>query len=371
MKNIILLFAAAAAFCSFCPADGYRVYGTVKGAHDGDTVKMVTYNGFMEKVLAKAVVKNGQYTFTGRQDTATMRYLTCSNGSQSLGFAQFVLENGDTRINLDSASYKYDIQGSKVNNDWCAFYNKEEQLAGESLELYKASKDNKLSKEEANKKLTQMEAKDAELKAFRLKFAKDNINNVAGAYVLAANGRDLDFKETERLVALIPDRVREPEVMELKEYVAAQRRTADNQPFTDFTMKTPEGKDLSISSVASTHKVTLIDFWASWCGPCRAEMPSVKADYAKYHDKGLEIVGVSLDNDGNAWRKAIKDLNLQWPQVSDLKGWNCAAAQIYGVRAIPATVLIKDGKIVARNLRGEELSRKLAELLDSGSQIPQ
>ena len=111
-------------------------------------------------------------------------------------------------------------------------------------------------------------------------------------------------------------------------------------------------------------KPAIIDLYADWCGPCRMEMPNVVAAYAKYKAKGFGIVGVSLDNDVESWKKAIKDLNITWPQMSDLKGWQCEGAALYGVRAIPATLLVsKDGTIVARDLRGEDLEAKLAELM--------
>jgi len=92
-------------------------------------------------------------------------------------------------------------------------------------------------------------------------------------------------------------------------------------------------------------------------------MPNVKAAYEKFHPQGFEIIGVSLDQDGEAWKQAIADLGMTWPQISDLKGWECKGAADYGVRAIPATVLIKDGKIVARDVRGEALAEKIEELL--------
>ena len=116
--------------------------------------------------------------------------------------------------------------------------------------------------------------------------------------------------------------------------------------------------------VLKSDRPVILDLWASWCGPCRREMPSVVEAYKTYQAKGLEVVGVSLDTDMAAWKKAITDLNITWPQMSDLKGWQNAGAALYGVRSIPATVLInQEGKIVARNLRGEELLTKLEELM--------
>ena len=106
------------------------------------------------------------------------------------------------------------------------------------------------------------------------------------------------------------------------------------------------------------------DFWASWCGPCRNEMPNVVAAYKEYNKKGFGIVGVSLDSDAEAWKKAIKDMGMTWDHMSDVKGWQCEGAALYGVNSIPATVLVaQDGTIIARNLRGEAIKEKLAELL--------
>ena len=120
-----------------------------------------------------------------------------------------------------------------------------------------------------------------------------------------------------------------------------------------------------MSDYAGKGKVVLVDFWASWCGPCRQEMPNVVKVYNQYKDKGFEIVGVSLDQTEEAWKKGIADLGITWPQMSDLKYWQCEAAAIYGVNAIPHTVLIdKDGTIIERNLRGEKLYERIAELLD-------
>ena len=131
----------------------------------------------------------------------------------------------------------------------------------------------------------------------------------------------------------------------------------------DIAMKTPEGELMKLSELRG--KVVLVDFWASWCGPCRRENPNVVRVYDKYKAAGFEILGVSLDKTKDKWQAAIEKDGLTWHHVSDLKGWKNEAAQTYGVRSIPHTVLIdKEGKIIARNLRGPALERKLAELFD-------
>lgn len=130
----------------------------------------------------------------------------------------------------------------------------------------------------------------------------------------------------------------------------------------ELILPMPNDKDLPLSSLRG--KVVLIDFWASWCGPCRKELPNVKRAYEKYKNKGFEILGVSLDKDRNAWLEAISKEGLTWPQVSDLKFWQSEACQIYAVQSIPYTVLVdKEGKIIATDLRGAALEKKLAEVL--------
>ena len=141
--------------------------------------------------------------------------------------------------------------------------------------------------------------------------------------------------------------------------------TSEGKPFKNFEMADVYGNMHSIAEYVAENKVTLIDFWASWCGPCRAEMPNVKAAYNAYKKKGFGIIGVSLDDNKEKWTDAIKNLEMDWVHLSDLKGWGNEGAKLYGVSSIPATILVaQDGTIIARNIRGEAIMKKLAELLD-------
>ena len=131
----------------------------------------------------------------------------------------------------------------------------------------------------------------------------------------------------------------------------------------DFTLNTPEGKPVSMLEYVKGKKLVLIDFWASWCGPCREEGKNVKAIYADYKDKGFDVLGVSLDNKLDAWKKAIQDDGIEWGQVSDLQGWKTPLAELYQFNGIPHLVLVDgEGRIVAKNLRGEALRAKVAEI---------
>ena len=132
----------------------------------------------------------------------------------------------------------------------------------------------------------------------------------------------------------------------------------------EFTMADMDGKQVSVADEFAKHKVTVIDFWASWCGPCRQEMPNLVRIYDKYKEQGLGIVGVSLDEDKEQWTNAVKEMGMAWTQLSDLQGWHNSAAQMYGIQAIPFTIIVdKNGRVLDAGLRGEALETFIANKL--------
>lgn len=151
---------------------------------------------------------------------------------------------------------------------------------------------------------------------------------------------------------------------ETNEEIDLAAATGINSKFVDLGLPGPQGQTVWVGDYVGQNQLVLIDFWASWCGPCIRELPNVVKAYERFHDKGLEIVGVSLDKDKASWLAAIEQTGQKWPQMSDLKGWDCAGAQIYGIQSIPANVLIdSQGKIVARDLRGDALLEEIESRL--------
>lgn len=135
------------------------------------------------------------------------------------------------------------------------------------------------------------------------------------------------------------------------------------EKYKDFALPNQDGKEVKLSQTVAANKYTLLDFWASWCGPCMREVPHLKEAYAKYHDKGFEIFAVSYDSDAMAWMGAVKKNEMNWIHVSSVNGWECPTQALYNVRSIPRNFLIDaNGTIVAENLRGDDLTAKLAEL---------
>ena len=212
-----------------------------------------------------------------------------------------------------------------------------------------------------------------EAKDFEIAYVKDNPNSLIAVLLIekALSQRQLNPEEANELYDVLTPEIKKTDVAKrifknieaLKEKEERGKSTEVGAKAPNFSAPTPTGEQLALNDALG--KVTLVDFWAAWCRPCRAENPNVVAVYKKYHDKGLNIIGVSLDRKAEDWKKAIADDGLTWNHVSHVQYFNDPIAKLYNVDAIPAAFLLdENGIIVAKNLRGPALEQKVAELLN-------
>ena len=363
MKKIAYLFATGTMLLAACSSEpAYKVSGTIEGVADGETVYLQEVKGREFIKLDSAVVTNGAFTFNGRQDEAVNRFITYTPAEGKRMMTDFFLENGNITVALGEETT---VAGTPNNDAYQAFKKEYAVLNKEMRALYEKSKAEGLTEEQNAEIEKQYEELDAKSNALIYNTIDANIANPVGIHLFPNYSYQFDLAQQKALVAKIPaEYLSNERIDKIIKRIEVLEKTAVGQKFTDFEMPTPDGKTLKLSDVIAKNKYTLIDFWASWCGPCRREMPNVVAAYKEFHKKGFGIVGVSLDSKAEDWKKAIKDLNMTWDHMSDLKYWQCEGAALYGVNSIPATVLVaQDGTIVERNLRGEAITEKLKELL--------
>lgn len=198
---------------------------------------------------------------------------------------------------------------------------------------------------------------------------KNNSNSIFSV-ILVRNllqTQQINAEEAEKMIShLTPAIAKHEQTEAIKQLIEANKANLNVGSIApDFSAKTPEGEELALSDVMKQGKYTLIDFWAAWCGPCRVENPNLVKLYEAYHEKGLEILGVSLDRNRDEWLGAIEKDKLTWPQISNLQFWEDPIAKQYQLRAIPASFVIdSEGKIVGKDLRGPALHSFIGELLD-------
>ena len=225
---------------------------------------------------------------------------------------------------------------------------------------------NNLPMEEQQKGMEQIDRLNERFAALVVKTAEKNIDNEFGYFLLTYYPEELiDNESRARLIKKLPAEMRQrPAIKQFEQELAKIARTAEGSTIRDFTQKAPDGTEISLMAEVKKHKITIIDFWASWCGPCRKTMPAMIQLYDKYQSKGLGILGISLDKDADAWKRGIGALGITWPQMSDLNGMSNEIALYYQVFNIPYTIVVdQKGTILRRGDRGKELEQFVAEQL--------
>jgi thiol-disulfide isomerase/thioredoxin len=351
-------------------SDSFTVSGTAEGYPDGTQILVYQINPISNQpsVIDTLSVTDG--TFSGtypKNDMATVNYLAI----EQKGNVAYFPENTDLNVTIykDSLQASF-VTGSPQNEAYREFVKKISSLAEKKQEL---AQNFRMAQQQQDVALAAEIRKESEEineqeVAYKKNFIAENGNSVFSVMLISEmlNRKELSAAEAKAAIENLNDKLKESAT------VAKIKATLDSMSDTDigakapeFSAPTPEGTTLSLNETLG--KYTIIDFWASWCKPCRRENPNVVNVYEKYHDKGLNIISVSLDRQGQAdrWKQAIEEDNMDWYHVSNLQFWQDPIAKQYNIRSIPATFLLdENGVIIDKNLRGPALEAKIASLLD-------
>ncbi|MBW8684512.1 redoxin domain-containing protein [Chitinophaga rhizophila] len=379
MKKALLLTAALIPMLAVAQSKKFTITGKI-GSLNAPARVYFDWTDFQNAGGGKedsADVVNGTFKFTGEMSgVATCRMALAHHGDGKMKavytgdviYFNFGKEN-ITITSKDSLSNAV-FKGSKIHAEEDA-YNKE--IGGTVMAITKqANVDFSAGTAEQRADTNFIKTIDQRFRkrmhdrtAAQLKYAKEHPNSIFGLIALseAINAsRDMD-QIIAAYEGLNPQFRNSKKGQELDKRIKSVKLTTPGAEAPDFTMNDVNGKPVSLKDLRG--KLVLLEFWASWCGPCRAENPNLREQYKMYKDKGFEILGVSLDSDKGKWVDAIAKDGIPWIHVSDLKGWSNEAGILYGVSGVPAGFLIgPDGKVVGNNLRGESLNKKLAELLN-------
>ena len=339
----------------------------------GKTLQLRTLEGGNVEgaLLDSAVVAaDGTFVLRGKVDKKQCAMIA----SAKYGFRAIFLDGTPLKftINTDGYSYKNPsapyvleketkdhLAAQAMMQFWGDDYIRNFSLGGLGLSLKRAETKEKQDSIAAEIKQVEQAQQD-QMNAFLQQY---HDSDVAPYFIEMNMLRMMSLEQISSFYDRFTDRVKQTEKgKEIGERIALLKKLAPGSSAPEFELTTPDGKKLALKDLRG--HIVLIDFWASWCGPCIDEMPNVKALYEKYHDRGLEIVGVSMDNNKAKWEGAIERAGLVWHHVSSLKGMNrCPVAKLYQVVAIPKLYIVgKDGKIIAKDLRGEDLREKIDEL---------
>ncbi|MDO5663628.1 MAG: redoxin domain-containing protein [Bacteroidia bacterium] len=369
MKKFSILLITAIVLISCQSNKNYKITGTVTdSAYEGKNVYVQEMTANEMVAVDTAVITNGAFTFEGLADSTVLRFIALDEtvNPQKPSRVLTVLEPGNIDIKFDST---ITVTGSKLNNDYNTFRKEEEKISKEMRAVsqkYRELASAGLMTDSVDVELNeQFDKMSEDLSTKTADFIKTNIQNPLGKFLFMTSAEMFKPETQREILALTDDAYKaEANIQRIVKRLDNAEKVAIGQKFVDFTMKDTKGNDVSLSDYAGKGKVVLIDFWASWCGPCVAEMPNVVAAYNNYKNKGFEVVGVSLDKEEEKWLAGIKELQMTWPQMSDLLFWETPVVELYAFRGIPHTVLLdKDGTIIAKDLRGAELHNKLNELL--------
>jgi peroxiredoxin len=372
MKKLIIVFLISIGLLSFKTiiANEFSITGTINGIENGTLITLEKQDETKGVITVDSTkVVDGKFSFKGTASEPSIHFLQVKNTN---GKVVFVLEEGK----IDVVVYKDSISKSKIggtkNNEYLLTFNLSAQKIQKRMLDFQNLNMQKITEAQAQKDtivinslMKEYNKFQEEMNLFTTNYPEQNPKSFLSVLILENSFKNpgIDIEKFKKTYSNL-----DASLKNTKPGKSIQSQLANFKPIVinsiapDFSAPNPDGKVVSLKE--SLGKVTIIDFWASWCGPCRKENPNVVALYNEFHSKGLNIVGVSLDKSLEDWKKAIEKDKITWTQVSNLKFWEDPIAKLYKVEQIPTTfILDSTGKIVAKDLRGDELKAKVKELL--------
>ena len=359
-KHLIFLFATALALTA-CNEKGnyFKVNVNLKDGND-QTVYLQKFVDNIPVAIDSAVIADEMAVLKAKIDDPQILYALKVKGKR--GSMSFFADNKDVTIVGDINNPRnVEIMASETQAELDAYNEQLNQFETEIHKLYAI-----MNEAFANNDSVKMDSLNTvgtalmrEQENYRDDYIKSHPESFVSHYILDQVKQDYPLDELKEMVgAFTTESIYKTD---LNDYIAKQERLEVGQPFIDFTLQTKDGENVTLSERIAQNKLTLVDFWASWCGPCRKENPVVKAAYEQYHALGFDVIGVSVDQDEAAWLQAVEEDQLPWTQVRDTEN---KASELYMIYYIPSNFLFdQNGTMVAKGLRGEDLAAKLTELL--------